>query len=153
MLLDPLVAVTARPQRTTKARRLMCKILDYRYARYVSGDAEMIHPFIHRGLSRDVRLWKPAIDDSAARGGDGAPRRATRPRCPWCSRSTLWSADFGLVPDWRSAARRSVRSARSASSGVPFTRGRIRAYRCVAALEPEARLFALGRPGFHGRIF
>lgn len=42
--------------------RLMCEILDYRYARYVSGDSEMIHPFIHRGLWRDVQVWLPAID-------------------------------------------------------------------------------------------
>jgi cytochrome c-type biogenesis protein CcmF len=57
----------------------MCEILDYRYARYVSGDAEMIHPFIHRRLWRDVQLWLPAIDYAAAPGGAVAAdaRRAT----------------------------------------------------------------------------
>lgn len=48
--------------------RLMCEILDYRYARYVSGDAEMIHPLIHRGLWRDVQVWLPAIDYSGPQG-------------------------------------------------------------------------------------
>ena len=59
--------------------RLMCEILDYRYARYVGGDAEMIHPFIHRGLWRDVQVWLPAIDYSAAQEGGVAAesRRAT----------------------------------------------------------------------------
>ena len=46
----------------------MCEILDYRYARYVSGDAEMIHPLIHRGLWRDVQVWLPAIDYSGPQG-------------------------------------------------------------------------------------
>jgi cytochrome c-type biogenesis protein CcmF len=41
--------------------RLMCEILDYRYARYVSGTEQMIHPFIHRGLWRDVQIWVPAF--------------------------------------------------------------------------------------------
>jgi cytochrome c-type biogenesis protein CcmF len=59
--------------------RLMCEILDYRYARHVSGDAEMMHPFIHRGLWRDVQVWLPAIDYSATERGDVAAdaRRAT----------------------------------------------------------------------------
>jgi cytochrome c-type biogenesis protein CcmF len=42
--------------------RLMCEIVDYRYARYVSDGRHMIHPLIHRGLWRDVQLWFPAID-------------------------------------------------------------------------------------------
>jgi cytochrome c-type biogenesis protein CcmF len=54
--------------------RLLCEILDYRYARYVSGDQQMIHPFIHRGLWQDVQVWLPAIDLAA----DGAPRAAAR---------------------------------------------------------------------------
>jgi cytochrome c-type biogenesis protein CcmF len=59
--------------------RLMCEILDYRYARYVSGDAEMIHPLIHRGLWRDVQVWLPAIDYSAFQDGEEMveARRAT----------------------------------------------------------------------------
>src|SRR5690606_31170275 len=61
--------------------RLMCEILDYRYARYVSGDSETIHPLIHRGLWPDVQVSPPPLDYSA-------PPRARRRRCPWCSRST-----------------------------------------------------------------
>lgn len=58
--------------------RLMCEILDYRYARYVSGDTEMIHPFIHRGLWRDVQVWLPAVDFDQS--GDGV--QATTSRVP-----------------------------------------------------------------------
>jgi cytochrome c-type biogenesis protein CcmF len=55
--------------------RLMCEILDYRYARYASGTTQMIHPFIHRGVLRDVQVWLPAIDYAAspARGGASSP--------------------------------------------------------------------------------
>ena len=56
--------------------RLMCEMLDYRYARYVSGDALMIHPFIHRGLWRDVQVWFPAIDYRAGGAASSAPERA-----------------------------------------------------------------------------
>jgi cytochrome c-type biogenesis protein CcmF len=46
--------------------RLMCEILDYRYARYASGATQMIHPFIHRSLLQDVQVWLPAIDYAAS---------------------------------------------------------------------------------------
>lgn len=52
--------------------RLMCEILDYRYARYVSGTRQMMHPFIHRGLWRDVQLWFPAMSVPAKSSGSGA---------------------------------------------------------------------------------
>ncbi|MCP4330222.1 MAG: cytochrome c biogenesis protein CcsA [Alphaproteobacteria bacterium] len=41
--------------------RMMCEIVDYRYARYASDDRQMIHPFISRGLWRDVQVWFPAV--------------------------------------------------------------------------------------------
>jgi cytochrome c-type biogenesis protein CcmF len=41
--------------------RLMCEIIDYRYARYRSGKTQMIHPLISRGLWRDVQIWIPAV--------------------------------------------------------------------------------------------
>ena len=41
--------------------RLMCEIIDYRYARYVSDSRQMIHPFISRGLWQDVQVWVPAL--------------------------------------------------------------------------------------------
>jgi cytochrome c-type biogenesis protein CcmF len=57
--------------------RLMCEILDYRYARYASGSGQMIHPFIHRGTWRDVQVWLPAVEYEQG-STDGAPaRRAT----------------------------------------------------------------------------
>src|SRR5690606_31133742 len=60
--------------------RLKCQILDYRYARHASGDSEMSHPLIHRGLWRDVQVWLPAIDYSAAqRAGAVARPAATVP--------------------------------------------------------------------------
>ncbi len=52
--------------------RLMCEILDYRYARYTGGATQMIHPFIHRGLLRDVQVWLPAIDYAAGLAAGGA---------------------------------------------------------------------------------
>ncbi len=42
--------------------RLMCEILDYRYARTLSGASQMIDPYIHRGLWRDVQIWLPAVE-------------------------------------------------------------------------------------------
>ncbi|MDH3913261.1 MAG: cytochrome c biogenesis protein CcsA, partial [Rhodospirillales bacterium] len=51
--------------------RLMCEIVDYRYARSVGGPRRMIHPFIHRGLWRDVQVWFPAVDYRV--DGTGAP--------------------------------------------------------------------------------
>ncbi len=45
--------------------RLMCEILDYRYARTISGASQIIDPFIHRGWWRDVQVWLPAISYTA----------------------------------------------------------------------------------------
>jgi cytochrome c-type biogenesis protein CcmF len=56
--------------------RLMCEILDYRYARYASGSGQMIHPFIHRGTWRDVQVWLPAVEYEQG-STDGAPARRT----------------------------------------------------------------------------
>ena len=55
--------------------RLMCEILDYRYARYASEAGQMIHPFIHRGPWRDVQVWLPAVE-SAQAGAGPQTRRA-----------------------------------------------------------------------------
>lgn len=44
------------------SQRMVCEILDYRYARHISGRGHMIDPFIHRGLWRDVQVWLPALD-------------------------------------------------------------------------------------------
>ncbi|MEM7224758.1 MAG: cytochrome c biogenesis protein CcsA [Pseudomonadota bacterium] len=41
--------------------RMMCEIIDYRYARYVSESHQMIHPLISRGLTKDVQIWFPAL--------------------------------------------------------------------------------------------
>ena len=56
--------------------RLMCEILDYRYARTVSGATQMIDPFIHRGLWRDVQIWLPALEYRVEGEGDLAELRA-----------------------------------------------------------------------------
>jgi cytochrome c-type biogenesis protein CcmF len=58
------------------AVRLMCEILDYRYARYASESDQMIHPFIHRGAWRDVQVWLPAVEYEPAMD-DGPVRRAS----------------------------------------------------------------------------
>ncbi|EME67538.1 cytochrome c-type biogenesis protein CcmF [Paramagnetospirillum caucaseum] len=44
------------------SQRMVCEILDYRYARHISKGGHMIDPFIHRGLWRDVQVWLPAMD-------------------------------------------------------------------------------------------
>lgn len=56
--------------------RLMCEMIDYRYARYVSDGHQVIHPFIHRGLWRDVQVWVAipvAADIGGAMSGGGRP--------------------------------------------------------------------------------
>lgn len=50
------------------SQRLVCEILDYRYARQVSGGLRAIDPFIHRGLWRDIQVWIPALDDTLPGG-------------------------------------------------------------------------------------
>jgi cytochrome c-type biogenesis protein CcmF len=57
--------------------RLMCEILDYRYARYASDSSQMIHPFIHRGAWRDVQVWLPAVEYGPGSDGDAPARRVT----------------------------------------------------------------------------
>ncbi|MHA1537084.1 MAG: cytochrome c biogenesis protein CcsA [Alphaproteobacteria bacterium] len=47
--------------------RLMCEIIDYRYARYASGARQMIHPLISRGFWRDVQIWVPAVSNKRDR--------------------------------------------------------------------------------------
>lgn len=59
------------------AVRLMCEILDYRYARYVSDSTQMIHPFIDRGPWRDVQVWLPAIEYERSADDETPARRAT----------------------------------------------------------------------------
>jgi len=56
--------------------RLMCEIIDYRYARTVSGATQMIDPFIHRGLWRDVQIWLPALEYRVEGEGEMSELRA-----------------------------------------------------------------------------
>ena len=37
--------------------RQLCQVLDYRYARYVSGPTYIVDPFIHRSIWHDTQLW------------------------------------------------------------------------------------------------
>ncbi len=46
--------------------RIMCEILDYRYARFAGGSAQMITPHIDRDLWRDVQVWVGTADPTAA---------------------------------------------------------------------------------------
>ncbi|HYH21877.1 MAG TPA: cytochrome c biogenesis protein CcsA [Azospirillum sp.] len=41
--------------------RMMCEMLDYRYARYAAGKDRLLDPFLHRGLWRDVQVWVPPV--------------------------------------------------------------------------------------------
>lgn len=57
--------------------RLICEMLDYRYARYIDGSARIMHPFIHRGLWRDVQIWFPSPEFRDE--GDGSVRPQVGP--------------------------------------------------------------------------
>ena len=61
---------------TRSPLRLMCEILDYRYARYSVGQSRIMQPFIHRGLWRDVQVWFPSLDYSP-HGKAGAETRSS----------------------------------------------------------------------------
>lgn len=62
------------------AVRLMCEILDYRYARYVDNKTgRIMHPFIHRGLWRDVQVWFPSPEFTAGPDGLLEPRSGRLP--------------------------------------------------------------------------
>jgi cytochrome c-type biogenesis protein CcmF len=91
--------------------RLMCEILDYRYARYASDSGQMIHPFIHRGAWRDVQVWLPAVEyDLAPDGGDPARRTTTVPVIlkVYPLMSWLWAGLALMLAGvaWRLAAQR-----------------------------------------------
>ncbi|MGI9412158.1 MAG: hypothetical protein ACR2PM_00710, partial [Hyphomicrobiales bacterium] len=60
-------------ERSLGTVRLMCEIVDYRYARYVSDSRQMIHPFISRGLWQDVQVWLPALGGTASDGVQAVP--------------------------------------------------------------------------------
>lgn len=91
--------------------RLMCEILDYRYARYASASGQMIHPFIHRGAWRDVQVWLPAVEYERGSDGDAPARRASTvpvvlkvyPLMSW-----LWAGLAMMLAGvaWRLAAQR-----------------------------------------------
>ena len=94
------------------AVRLMCEILDYRYARYASDSDQMIHPFIHRGAWRDVQVWLPAVEYEQA-NGRRSRRRAARAPCPLVLKvyplmSWLWVGLALMLAGvaWRLAAQR-----------------------------------------------
>jgi cytochrome c-type biogenesis protein CcmF len=91
--------------------RLMCEILDYRYARYASDSSQMIHPFIHRGAWRDVQVWLPAVEYEQASDGRPPARRATT--VPVILKiyplmSCLWAGLAAMLAGvaWRLAAER-----------------------------------------------
>jgi cytochrome c-type biogenesis protein CcmF len=89
--------------------RLMCEILDYRYARYASEAGQMIHPFIHRGPWRDVQVWLPAVAHGEAADG-AAPARGAVPLVlkVYPLMSWLWVGLAMMLAGvaWRLAAQR-----------------------------------------------
>lgn len=62
----------------TGAVRLMCEMIDYRYARYRSDATQIIHPLISRGLLRDVQIWVPAVSGPEDLAAPGAPPQQGR---------------------------------------------------------------------------
>ena len=67
------------PQGERGAVRLMCEILDYRYARYADKSGRIMHPFIHRGLWRDVQVWFPSPEFKAGENGEPEPQPGRLP--------------------------------------------------------------------------
>ncbi len=59
--------VRAPPQGLGAVREL-CRILDYRYARYVNDGRRRLDPFIYRGLWRDIQVWIPPAGFSDEQG-------------------------------------------------------------------------------------
>lgn len=57
--------------------RLLCEMLDYRYARYLVDKSSIMQPFIHRGLFRDVQVWFPSVEYSAGETGTAENRQKT----------------------------------------------------------------------------
>lgn len=105
----------------TGAVRLMCEMVDYRFARYRSGEEQMIHPLISRGLLRDVQIWLPAVpqasrDAAAAETGTVPVVLKTFPLI-----SLVWIGFFlaiaGAALELRAAARRV--SSENAAAGKP----------------------------------
>ncbi|MBZ0218202.1 MAG: hypothetical protein K8F25_16725, partial [Fimbriimonadaceae bacterium] len=52
--------------------RLMCEMVDYRFARYLSDGTQMIHPLISRGIWRDVQIWVPAVSTRKLNGPESS---------------------------------------------------------------------------------
>jgi cytochrome c-type biogenesis protein CcmF len=67
------------PQGERGAVRLMCEILDYRYARYADKSGRIMHPFIHRGLWRDVQVWFPSPEFKTGKTGLPEPQPGRLP--------------------------------------------------------------------------
>lgn len=67
------------PQGERGAVRLMCEILDYRYARYADKSGRIMHPFIHRGLWRDVQVWFPSPEFTTGESGKPEPQPGRLP--------------------------------------------------------------------------
>lgn len=66
----------SRPRPTgLGSMRELCRVLDYRYARFVDDGTSRLDPFIHRGWLRDVQVWLPPSGFVEADGAI-APREA-----------------------------------------------------------------------------
>ena len=76
--------------------RQLCQVLDYRYARYVSGPTYIVDPFIHRGIWRDTQLWVSPVFAANGLSGTGVsnPVQATIVVRAYPLLSWLW---IGLV--------------------------------------------------------
>jgi cytochrome c-type biogenesis protein CcmF len=61
------------------SQRLVCEILDYRYARHVSGPHHMIDPYIHRGWWQDIQVWVPAVEYAVSTDGVAHRLPSSRP--------------------------------------------------------------------------
>lgn len=92
----------------TGAIRLMCAAIDYRFARYRSGDSQIMHPLISRGILQDVQIWLPAVvpDEPAAGATGGADRQVPLVLKRFPLMSLVWA---GLAIAFVGAAWHTVR--------------------------------------------
>lgn len=87
--------------------RVMCEILDYRYARFAGGSTQMITPHIGRGLWRDVQVWVGMASPSSVRAEIPLVVKIyPMVSWVWLGFGAAASAAAGLcILDWRAAAR------------------------------------------------
>lgn len=58
--------------------RLLCEMLDYRYARFSADKSHIMQPFIYRGMFKDVQIWYPSVEYKTGDTGTAENRQKTK---------------------------------------------------------------------------